>query len=143
MAMDQSDCLILCKCIIIKNIRMATVVSVGPLLTIIITPRRACTARGQVIALGLDSAKKPQKYSLSVVHFNTRLLFEFNGLWYHFAVGQVFVAFVNPASVPFGKVSKHKHCQLQTIPPTVLDIRLNTLTTLLLLLCNLQHSLQL
>ena len=41
--------------------------------------------------------------SLSEVHFNTgRLLFEFNGLQYSFATRPVFVAFANPASVPFG-----------------------------------------
>ena len=76
----------------------------------IITPRRACAARGKVIALGLDciSAKKKKKlklkkYSLSEVHFNTgRLIFEFNGLQYCFAAGQVFMAFANPASVSFG-----------------------------------------
>ena len=56
-----------------------------------------------MIALGLDyifgiilSDKfflKLKKYSLSEVYFNTgRLLFEFNGLQYRFAVGYVFVA---------------------------------------------------
>ena len=48
----------------------------------------------------IDSAKK--QHSLSKVHFNTGRLLEFNGLQYHFAAGQVFVAFANPASVPFG-----------------------------------------
>ena len=43
------------------------------------------------------------KLSLSEVHFNTgRLLFEFNGLQYRFAAGQVFIAFANPVSVSFG-----------------------------------------
>ena len=46
---------------------------------------------------------KLKKYSLLEVHFNTgRLLFEFNGLQYRFAAGQVFVAFANPVSVLFG-----------------------------------------
>ena len=46
---------------------------------------------------------KLKKYSLSEVHFDTgRLLFEFNGLQYHFAAGQIFVAFANLANVPFG-----------------------------------------
>ena len=44
-----------------------------------------------------------RKYSLSEVHFYTgRFVFEFTGLQYHFVAGQVFVAFANPASVPFG-----------------------------------------
>ena len=78
----------------------------------LITPRRTCEARGQVIALGLFgiwyilSANfffKLKKYSLSEVHFNTgRLIFEFNGLQYRFAAGQVFVAFANPVSVSIG-----------------------------------------
>ena len=83
----------------------------GPLFNAcIITPRRACAARGQVIAPGLEYIYrvcnfflKLKKYSLSEVHFNTgRLLFKFHGLQCHFAAGQVFVAFANPASVPFG-----------------------------------------
>ena len=64
-----------------------------------------------MIALGLEymvyrfckKNLKLKKYSLSEVHFNTgRLLFEFNAHQYHFAAGQVFVAFANPANVPFG-----------------------------------------
>ena len=55
-----------------------------------------------MIALGLEYMVY-NYYSLSDVHFNTgRLFFEFNGLQYHFAAGQVFVAFANPANVPFG-----------------------------------------
>ena len=65
----------------------------------VVTPRRACAARGKVIALGLGmSAKKNlnlSKYSLSEVHSNTgRLLFEFNCLQYTLAAPEVFVAFV-------------------------------------------------
>ena len=76
------------------------------LYNMVITPCRACAARGQVIALGLDyiyiCKLKLKKYSLLEVHFNTgRLFFKFNGLQYHFAAGQVFVAFANLASVPF------------------------------------------
>ena len=74
---------------------------------LLITPRHACAARGQVIAHGVQiftySISANKEYSLLEIHFNTgRLLFEFNGLQYHFAAGQVFVAFANPASVPFG-----------------------------------------
>ena len=51
---------------------------------------------------GLYICKKIET-SLSEVHFNTgRLLFEFNGLQYCFAAGQVFVGFANPVSVSFG-----------------------------------------
>ena len=40
------------------------------------------------------------KLSLSEVHFNTgRLLFEFNGLQYSLAAGEVFVTFANPVSL--------------------------------------------
>ena len=55
-----------------------------------------------MIALGLV-------YSLHIAIFIffeiltfRRLLFEFNGLQYRFAAGQVSVAFANPASAPFG-----------------------------------------
>ena len=68
----------------------------------LITPRCACAARGKVIALGLECLQK-KKIETQEVHFNTgRLLFEFNGLQYCFAAGQVFVAFANPVSVSFG-----------------------------------------
>ena len=67
--------------------------------------------------LYIVSAKKflkLKKYSLSEVHFNTgRLLFEFNGLQYRFAAGQVFMAFANPVSVSWVKHrqhQRHKHC---------------------------------
>ena len=68
-----------------------------------------------MIALGLDCivyiCKKnfeTQKI-ISEVHFNTgRLLFEFNGLQYRFAAGQVFVAFANPVS----------GCKASTTPET-------------------------
>ena len=82
------------------------------------TPRHACAAMGQVIALGLeyiyiDSAKN----TLSKVHFSTgSLLFKFNGLQYHFAAGQVFVAFTNPASVPFCKGSSTPETQTMPAP---------------------------
>ena len=65
--------------------------------------------RGKVIALGLGmllSAKKIQnlsKYSLSEVRSKTgRFLFEFNRLQYTLAAPEVFVAFANPVSLPFG-----------------------------------------
>ena len=51
----------------------------------------------------IDTAKKFEIQLLSEVHFNTgRLIFEFNGLQYHFVAQQVFVAFANPARVLFG-----------------------------------------
>ena len=104
----------------------------------VITPCRACAARGQVIALGLDIYRFCQKkYSLSEVHFNTgRLLFEFNGLQYHFAAGQA----SRPSQILLVCRSRDTNiAQLQTTPPTLLDIPLNTP---ILYYCNtvLQHS---
>ena len=75
---------------------------------LIFTPRCACAAKGSSDSSWtgyLPKKLKRKKYSLSELHFNTgRLLFEFSGLQYqyHFAAWQVFVAFANPASVPFG-----------------------------------------
>ena len=89
-----------------------------------------CSWTGLYSIVSAKKCLKLKKYSLSDVHFNTgRLLFEVNGLQYRFAAGQVFVAFANPVSVSFGKSidsQKHKHCQLQTTPPSAADIRLNT-----------------
>ena len=72
----------------------------------IITPRRACTARGKVIALGLYILWSTifffffffllSKYSLS------GLLFEFNRLQYTLAALEVFMAFANPVSLASG-----------------------------------------
>ena len=108
----------------------------------VITPCRACAARGQVIALGLDIYRFcPKKYSLSEVHFNTgRLLFEFNGLQYHFAAGQA----SQPSQILLVCRSRDTNiAQLQTTPPTSLDIPLNTPTLLLQYCTAAQHSLQL
>ena len=56
----------------------------------------------QIHGIYISAKLKEYSHFLIEVHFNTgRLLFEFNGLQYHFAAGQVFVAFANPASVPF------------------------------------------
>ena len=77
-----------------------------------------------MIALGLDidSKKKNTHLPMSIL---TQEGFSSNFMTFS-AAEQVFVAFANPASVPFGvkdhkhqKHQKHKHCQLQTTHPTV------------------------
>ena len=68
-----------------------------------------------------DSAKKKKNETQKILTFRSpfntgKLLFEFNGLQYHFEA--------NPASVPYRPHKKYKPCQLKTTLPTVLDIRL-------------------
>ena len=81
-----------------------------------------------MIALGLYNyvlmSKKKilnlSKYSLSEVHFNTgRFLFEFNRLQYTLAASEVFVAFVNPVSLPSGyrvSIVSNTNIEIETTP---------------------------
>ena len=112
----------------------------------IVTPRAHARARGYVIGRGvyiyIVSLQKKfrtffylSKYSLSDAHFNTkRLLFQFNRFQYTLAAPEVFVASVNPVSLPSGyRVSIIRNTNIDQIETTplrycMLEIRLNTPT---------------